>query len=304
MDNLANEIKTAVLEEGFGAVGITDTGFLEEESLYFSSWLGNGYAAGMDYLNRNVEKRSNPSLLVPGAKSVVVALFPYNTGASQKSKYKISKYAFVPDYHFIVKDRLRKVLRKFPDLRIDGQQVFCDSAPVLERSLAYKAGLGLYGKNSMLVHKRLGSMFFIGEIFLPVVLDYDSPLQGSPCIGCEKCINACPTGALSKRHEGVDARKCLSYLTIECHDDIKSHPSVKRTSTLFGCDICQNVCPWNASLPVNTGLTVLDFVSWTDEEWEAMDENKCRLALKNSSLSRAGYSKLKDCVDFIREKAC
>lgn len=301
VDELTRKIRESVLNEGFAAVGIVKAEELLEESRYYKSWINNGYAAGMSYLYRNLEKRCNPSKLLPGAKSVVVAILPYNIGICRQCKFKISKYAYVPDYHYIVKSRLRRVLLQFPDLRMPAQQVFCDSAPLLERSLAFRAGLGRYGKNSTLINDEIGSFFFIGEMLLPVELSYDTPLHGSPCIGCNKCLKACPSGALSVNHHGVDARKCLSYLTIECKDDIENYPIVKNTSTLFGCDICQDVCPWNIQVSRNSDQPFESYVYWSDGDWRNLDECIFEEELKGSSLARAGYLKLKRCVEFISD---
>lgn len=299
MDELTRKIRVSVLNEGFAAVGIVKAEELLEESAYYKSWINKGYAADMSYLCRNLEKRCNPSKLLPGAKSVVVAIFPYNLGVRRQGKFKISKYAYIPDYHSIVKERLRKVLLQFPELRMPAQQVFCDSAPLLERSLAFRAGLGRYGKNSTLINDKIGSFFFIGELLLPVELSYDAPLHGSPCIGCAQCLKACPSGALNVNHNGVDARRCLSYITIEGKDDIENYPIVKNTSTLFGCDICQDVCPWNIRIARNSDMPCESYVYWSDSDWKNLDESIFDEKLKGSSLVRAGYSKLKRCVDFI-----
>lgn len=301
MEELGQKIVEAVLSQGFAAVGFAKAEYMAEEAERFSEWLQAGNSADMDYLKRNNEKRFDPSKLVPGARSVVIALFPYLTTQSQVSRFKISKYAHVADYHGMVKSRLRKVVEAVPEIAMPMQQCFCDSAPLLERSLAMRAGLGRIGKNTTLINDKLGSYFFIGEIVVPVELPYGVPEQGSPCGSCRRCIESCPAGALSE-DMGLDARKCLSYITIESKGDVSDYAAVKENSVLFGCDKCLDVCPWNIknrTNAVNAELEPMPYLSWSDEQWQALDEHAFKEFGRNSSLKRAGYEKIRKGIDFL-----
>lgn len=301
--SLSDDIKAAALAEGFSAAGITRAEFLRDEAGYYQEWLGRGQAADMAYLSANCEKRFDVSRLVPGAGSVLVVLLDYRTHVERPSSYKIARYALLEDYHYVVKQKLGRVLDRFPSLRLPSQQIFCDSAPVLERSLARRAGLGHPGKNSLLINPSIGSFFFIGELVLPAELGCDSPLGGSPCDGCNRCAAACPAGAITPGR-GVDARKCLSYITIESRRDISACEEVRRTRTLFGCDVCQEVCPWNRRAAANPSpaLSPLPYASWTDDRWEAMTKGDFKKCMKYSPLARAGYEKIRATIDFIGPK--
>ncbi len=305
LEDVAQQIKQILLQEGFKAVGFANAEFLSEESEYFKQWINSGFAADMAYLSKNFDKRFDPSVLLPGTKSVVVALLPYNIGEENKSSFKIARYAHIPDYHYIVKRRLLKVLEHFPEFTMPLQQVFCDSAPLAERSLAYRAGLGRYGKNSLLINNELGSYFVIGELLLPIELPYDIPLEGSPCVDCDKCVKSCPAGALSFKYSGVDARRCISYLTIEAKDNIVGNKVIAKTHSLFGCDMCQEVCPLNAGKTPNTTdkeLTAMPYVKWRDKDWINMQKTDFAKISKASPLKRAGYDKIRKCIDFLSGK--
>jgi len=244
-DQHTESIKAAALEAGFDAVGIAPPDISVEEQAFFSEWLESGYHAGMGYMERNVDKRREPDKLFPGVKSVIVLLKSYHSDSQQDIPYKVSRYALGRDYHKRLKKRMKGLQAKIQE--IIGQEFrsrpFTDSAPVFERSLAVKAGLGRPGKNTSLIHPRLGSFVFIAELFTDIELTFDQPSNRTICGRCTRCIDACPTNAISA--EGVNSERCISYHTIETRDDIPQWIQDRLNGWVFGCDICQEVCPYN-----------------------------------------------------------
>ena len=240
-------IKQKATELGFSFCGISKADFLEEEARRLDSWLKEGYHGKMKYMENHYDKRLDPRLLVEDAKSVVSLLLNYSTDQEQADPEapKISKYAYGKDYHFVIKDKL-KVFYQFIQDEIGevGGRVFVDSAPVMDKAWAKKSGLGWVGKNTNLIHPKQGSYFFIAEMILDLNLEYDGPIKDY-CGTCTKCIDECPTDAIVQPYV-VDGSKCISYLTIELKDELLPHEfSGKLDNWMFGCDICQDVCPWN-----------------------------------------------------------
>lgn len=233
-------------ELGFDFCGISKAEKLIEEERKLENWLGKGYQGKMSYMDNHFEKRLDPSKLVPGAKSVISLLYNYYPGQENHSEneYKIARYAYGKDYHFVIKDKLKQFLSELQDEigAINGR-VFVDSAPVMERQWAAKSGLGWLGKNTLLINKQYGSYFFLAELIIDLELKYDGPIKDY-CGTCTRCLDACPTEAFVQPHL-LDASKCISYLTIELKDEIPKEFKDKYNHWVFGCDICQEVCPWN-----------------------------------------------------------
>ncbi|MGM0377968.1 MAG: tRNA epoxyqueuosine(34) reductase QueG, partial [Bacteroidota bacterium] len=287
-------IREKALELGFDDVGFVSAGPLNEENRFLDEWLRSGYQGGMDYMERNAEKRNDPSMLVPGARSVVVVLQNYNPSRKDQPGpgFKISRYAFGRDYHKVLKKRLKKLMSYIqeevaPDA---GGRFFVDSAPVSERSLAARAGLGWIGKNTNLLHPRLGSYVFIGELILDIELTPGSLIREA-CGGCTRCLEACPTGALVAPYQ-LDARKCISYLTIENKGDISSDMADHFQGWIFGCDICQEVCPWNWKAPPHHEPDFnlrLELKEMSRDEWFALDEDAFDHLSRGSAIRRTGY---------------
>jgi len=289
---------------GFDACGIAPASELKEDGIHLNNWLQNGYHAEMGYMQRNVDLRINPGLLVENARSVIVFLYNYYPTQSQDpdSEYLISKYAYGYDYHDVIREKLNGLIAKLkeevPEISIRG---FVDSAPVLERAWATKAGLGWIGKNSMLISKQKGSYFFISELITDVELEYDQPMGGNYCGDCSRCMDACPTGAITDLRV-VDAGKCISYLTIENKGEIPETLKGKYKQWIFGCDICQDVCPWNRFSSTHKeplfdlSSTLLEF---RQEDWEQMDNEQYSRVFSKSAIKRAKFAGLKRNIDFI-----
>ncbi len=305
-DELKNDLRIRALSHGFDAVGFTSAEYLKEDAKEFQHWIDKGYQADMHYMAANQEKRLNPSELVSGAKSVVVFLKNYFPEVEQnETAYRVSKYAYGRDYHKVLKAQLKSILNHLAqEYSINGRG-FVDSAPVLERALARKAGLGFIGKNTCLINKKIGSFCFICELILDVDLGDDQGVEVIPsCGNCRKCIDACPTGALIG--PGIlDSRKCISYLTIEKKGELAPEQSrlLQKDHFVFGCDICQDVCPWNAKAIPTTeadfnarkGITV-----WHDNSWETMDEVTFFETFAGTPLMRAGYEQMKRNIQHVK----
>jgi epoxyqueuosine reductase len=266
-------------------------------------WLDAGYHAEMGYMERNREKRINPQLLVEGAKSVIVLLYNYFPKKEISSGgLKISKYAYGTDYH----DVIRRKLNVFCDelRKIDENVIargFVDSAPMLERAWAAKAGLGWIGKNSMLITRRQGSFFFIAEILTNLEPEYNESFGGNYCGDCSRCIDACPTQAIVS-HGVIDAGRCISYLTIENKGEISESFRGKNESWIFGCDICQDVCPWNRFSPVHSEPEFVPDEKLTNMktiDWLNLDVTKFGQMFKHSAVKRSKYSGLKRNIKFV-----
>jgi epoxyqueuosine reductase len=304
--NIANSIKAKAESLGLFECEIIPATFLENEKEPFRNWLDNKMHAEMGYMERNIEKRLDPRLLFENAKTIIVVLQNYFPNELQQDSAApiLSKYAFGTDYHFIMKDKLNTLLRFIQQEIGDcNGRAFVDSAPVLERAWAKKAGLGWTGKNSLLISRKHGSFFFIGELILDVELPFEDkiPVQNH-CGNCTRCIDACPTKAIVA--DGVvDARKCISYQTIEKKGDLDSDLENRFENRVFGCDICQDVCPWN-SKPISHNEPGFKpnpkLLALTNEEWYKMDKSLFNELFKNSPVKRTGFKGLKRNLEFIK----
>jgi len=291
-------IKKKALELGFNNIGITKAEFLSEEAPRFEAWLKNGYHGKMSYMENHFDKRLDPTKLVPGAKSVISLSFNYYPKKQQiEDTYKIAKYAYGKDYHFNLKDKLRELMQFITDEigAVEGR-VFTDSAPVMERALARRAGIGWEGKHSLIIQKNKGSFFFLAEIISDLEFeDYDTPFPADHCGSCTNCIDACPTEAILP-NKTIKANQCISYLTIELKGELPLNLQGKFQDWMFGCDVCQDVCPWNKfSLPHNEPFFAPhpDLLNMTKQDWEEITEEVFRDIFKKSAVKRIKYTGLK-----------
>ena len=297
-------IKEEAHRLGFSFVGFSKADFLEEEAPRLEKWLKEKQHGEMSYMENNFDKRLDPRLLVEGSKSVISLLYNYYSDQIQSDPTapKISTYAYGEDYHFVIKRKLKSLLHFIQDNvgQVDAR-VFTDSAPVLDRAWAKKAGLGWIGKNANLINKNQGSYFFIAEIILDLDLIYDSPVQDY-CGSCTKCIDACPTGAIIQPYV-VDGSKCISYFTIELKEAIPQEVKGKMDNWMFGCDICQQVCPWNSfSLQHNEPAfnPHPDLLSMTKGDWEDLQEDTFKELFRKSAVKRTKFSGLKRNITFLK----
>jgi len=278
---------------------------LEEEKTPLQNWLDKGMHGEMKYMERNFEKRLNPELLFENAKTIIIVLQNYYPSSTQTDKNApvISKYAYGTDYHFVLKEKLKKLLDFIQEIHSCNGRPFVDSAPVLERAWAKRAGLGWIGKNSNLISVEHGSFFFIGELILDIELPYDLPKTvADHCGKCTRCIDACPTKAIVA-DKVIDARKCISYQTIELKGELDPNLKGKFENRVFGCDICQDVCPWNLkSVPHDESAFIPreKLLELKNEEWFKMDKPLFNQLFKNSAVKRTGYYGLKRNLDFIK----
>ena len=301
--NYSQLIKKSAKNLGFLSCGISKAEFLEEEAPRFEKWLNEQKHGQMAYMENHYDKRLDPRLLVPGAKSVVSLLLNYYTDQHQvEGAPKISKYAYGADYHFVIKEKLKQLFQILQEEigEINGR-VFVDSAPVMDKAWAGRSGLGWMGKNTNLINKKVGSFFFIAEMILDLKLDYDTPVTDH-CGTCTACIDACPTEALTPYN--IDASRCISYLTIELKDQIPSEFQNKMDDWSFGCDICQDVCPWNRfSKPHNEPLFEPrpELLEFTKKDWEELTEATFDTIFKNSAVKRTRYRGLKRNLAFLND---
>jgi len=268
------KIKHKALEIGFSAIGISKAEYLEKESKQLKNWLQDGFHGEMKYMENHFEKRTDPRKLVDNAKSVISVLYNYYPPKVQpENSYKISKYAYGRDYHLVVKEKLYKLFDYIKTLEPEAKaRIFVDSAPVMEKVWAAKSGLGWIGKNTNLISKEHGSFLFIGEIIIDIELVADSPIKDY-CGNCTKCLDACPTKALSPYK--LDARKCISYLTIEKKGEIPENFKNQWNDWIFGCDICQDVCPWNSKASVHSERDFKpkpEIIKFLRLDWEKLTE--------------------------------
>tara|TARA_B100000085_G_C18557051_1_gene518143 strand:- start:1622 stop:2536 length:915 start_codon:yes stop_codon:yes gene_type:complete len=290
-------VKKLAKQIGFSSCGISKARFLQEEEKNFENWLKKGYQGTMSYLEKNFDKRLDPQKLVPGAKSVISLTYNYfpQKKTLNENSFIISKYAYGKDYHFIIKDKLKALfnLLKKEIGNIEGR-VFVDSAPIHERAWAKISGLGWIGKNSLLLNKKMGSYFFLAEIICDLDLEYDSSVSDH-CGTCTKCIDACPTDAITES-QVLDANKCISYLTIENKNEIPKELSKSFNNYIFGCDICQDVCPWNKFAKPHNEKEFLpkeELSKFTKKDWQELTNETFNKIFKNSAVKRTKFEGLK-----------
>ena len=296
-------IKTEAKKLGFLSCGISKAEFLEDEAPRLERWLKDGKHGKMAYMENHFDKRLDPRLLVPDAKSIISLLFNYYTPLNQlDGAPKISKYAYGKDYHHVIKDKLKQLFQIINNKigEVSGR-VFVDSAPVMEKSLAVRSGLGWQGKNTNLISKKAGSFFFIAELIVDLELEYDTPVTDH-CGTCTACIDACPTEALTPYN--IDASKCISYLTIELKDQIPTAFKNKMDDWAFGCDVCQDVCPWNRfSKQHNEPLFSpnSEVINYTQKNWEEITQETFNIIFKNSAIKRTGFKGFKRNISFLKQ---
>ncbi|MEZ4798111.1 MAG: tRNA epoxyqueuosine(34) reductase QueG [Flavobacteriaceae bacterium] len=300
-----NIIKTEAKRLGFLSCGISKAEFLETEAPRLEKWLHKNMHGEMRYMENHFDKRLDPTKLVEGSKSVISLLLNYYPNEFQKDENapKISKYAFGTDYHFVIKDKLISLLN-FIDEEIGEVQgrAFVDSAPVLDKAWAAKSGLGWIGKHSNLLTQQVGSFYFIAELIVDLELDYDTPTTNH-CGTCTACIDACPTQAITEPYV-VDGSKCISYFTIELKDNIPSEFKGQFDNWMFGCDVCQDVCPWNRfSKSHNEPLfnPHPQLLEMSKKDWEEITEDTFKKIFKKSAVKRTKYSGLIRNIEFLKE---
>jgi epoxyqueuosine reductase len=300
-------LKKAAMRHGFLSSGIAKAGFLEEDAPRLESWLNKGYHGKMSYMERNFDLRLNPTKLVPGAKSVISLLFNYYPSeriAFKQKQFKISKYAYGQDYHEVIKKKLRALFQELQEEfgSIEGR-VFVDSAPILEKSWAQKSGLGWIAKNANLISKQKGSFFFLAEIILDLEFEYDHPVTTDHCGSCTACIDACPTQAIIAPAV-VDGSRCISYFTIELKEAIPESYKGMFDDWTFGCDTCQDVCPWNRfSKTHNEPLfdPNAELLELEKRDWIEMTEETFARVFKKSAVKRTKFTGLKRNIDFLKK---
>lgn len=295
-------IKDEAKRLGFLSCGISKAQFLEEEAPRLEKWLNNNMQGEMHYMENHFDKRLDPTKLIEGSKSVISLLLNYYPSQEQTfSSYKLSKYAYGTDYHFVIKDKLEELLYFIKEKigNVNGR-AFVDSAPVLDKAWAAKSGLGWMGKHTNLLTQQVGSFYFIAELIVDLDLDYDSPTTDH-CGSCTACIDACPTQAIVEPYV-VDGSKCISYFTIELKGNIPTEFKGKFDNWMFGCDVCQDVCPWNRfSKPHNEPLfnPYLELLSMTKKDWDEITEETFNKVFKNSAVKRTKFSGLMRNIRFL-----
>ena len=295
-------IKEEAKRLGFLSCGISKAAFLEEEAPRLEKWLNHNMQGEMQYMENHFDKRLDPTKLVDDAKSVVSLLLNYYPSEKQdEGTYKISKYAYGQDYHHVIKSKLKQLQEFISDEigEVHGR-AFVDSAPVLDKAWAAKSGLGWIGKHSNLLTQKLGSFYFIAELIIDLELEYDHAVTDH-CGSCTACIDACPTQAIVQPYV-VDGSRCISYLTIELKNEIPSSFQGKMDDWIFGCDVCQDVCPWNRFSKAHQEPLFNpepQLLSMTKKEWEEITEDVFKKVFKGSAVKRTKFSGLKRNIKFL-----
>lgn len=300
----SKQIKEHAKRLGFLSCGISKAGFLEDEAPRLEQWLAQGHHGSMTYMERNFDKRLDPTKLVPGAKSIVSLLYNYYPSAKQSDKEapKLSKYAYGKDYHFVVKEKLKELMHSIEEEigEVSGR-AFVDSAPVLDKAWAAKGGLGWLGKHTNLISKKTGSFFFIAELIIDLPLEADTPVTDH-CGSCTACIDACPTDAIIAPYQ-VDGSKCISHFTIELKDAIPQEVKGKFDNWAFGCDVCQDVCPWNRfSTPHQEPEfePSPELMNLTKNDWHEITEVVFNRLFEKSAVQRTQFSGLQRNLQFLK----
>lgn len=302
---LTQALKNKAYDLGFSFCGVAEARSLDAEAPRLEHWLKSGYHGSMAYMANHFDMRLDPRLLVPGARSVISLAFNYFPAHTQpeEAPYRISKYAFGIDYHEVIREKLNELSEFLHQSKADIQiRSFTDSAPVLERAWAVQAGIGWIGRNSMLISRRNGSFFFLAELITDLELAFDAPCGGNYCGDCHRCVDACPTNAISGFV--IDASRCISYLTIELKDELSPAPKGSYDNWIFGCDICQDVCPWNRfSMPhTEPGLDPLPgLLDLKAADWEQMTDDSFRQMFRNSAIKRTKLRGLKRNIHFLKD---
>ena len=300
----SNIIKAEAKRLGFMSCGISKAEFLEAEAPRLENWLKQNMHGEMSYMENHFDKRLDPTKLVDGSKSVISLLLNYYPSQfQQENSYKISKYAYGTDYHFVIKEKLKQLLQYIQQEigEVDGR-AFVDSAPVMDKAWAAKSGLGWIGKNSNLLTKQVGSFYFIAELIVDLELEYDHPVTDH-CGSCTACIDACPTQAIVEPYK-VDGSKCISYFTIELKNELPNSYKDQFEDWMFGCDICQDVCPWNKfSKSHNEPLFNPNpqLLSNSKKDWEELTKETFNEIFKRSAVKRTKFEGLKRNIDFLKD---
>jgi epoxyqueuosine reductase len=303
--NRTYQIKQKALEIGFDDCGSAAVQWLKDEEKHLQRWLRKGMHGTMHYMEQHADKRINPVKLVPGARSVVSVLLKYATSNKQPTGSPlVSKYAYGRDYHKVMKKKLKQLLEFIQEICPGTEgRCFVDSAPMLDRAWAYRAGLGWIGKNSNLISTKHGSFVFIGSVVINQELEYAKPI-GDCCGGCNKCVEACPTGAIVAPRI-VDGSACISYLTIERQDPIPDKFKGKMRNYIFGCDICQDVCPWNRNVLSHEHPELAPkplLIEMTKDQWYELSDEEFNIKAAGSALKRTMYSGIRRNLEFIYEE--
>jgi epoxyqueuosine reductase len=302
--NLSGLIKQKAWEQGFHLCGVAPSKILIEHMPVLKNWCSSGLSGDMNYLCRDIEKRINPAFIVPEAKSVIVTGLNYFSFKQQEAEKVplISRYAYGADYHDVIKEKLDNILNYIQILNPETEgKSFVDSAPILEKAWAYQAGLGRPGRHSVLINKKLGSFFFIGIIILNTGLEYDEPVNEDFCKNCRLCIDSCPTRAINEDRT-IDARKCISYHTIESKKPIPEEMAGRFGGRVFGCDKCQEVCPWNHNAkPHNVAEFELseELAKMSSDDWTGLSPERFNRLFSNSAIKRRGYSRFMENVTIV-----
>ncbi|OIQ29418.1 MAG: tRNA epoxyqueuosine(34) reductase QueG [Bacteroidetes bacterium MedPE-SWsnd-G2] len=307
MNNLETHtklIKSEAKRLGFLSCGISKAGFLEEEAPRLERWLTNNSHGEMTYMENHFDKRLDPTKLVEGSKSVISLLLNYFPEDTQtNNSFKLSKYAYGTDYHFVIKDKLKEFMHTIQtEIGEVNGRAFVDSAPVLDKAWAAKSGLGWIGKHSNLLTQKVGSFYFIAELIVDLDLNYDNPTTDH-CGSCTACIDACPTQAITEPYV-VDGSKCISYLTIELKNNIPSDFKGKMDDWMFGCDVCQDVCPWNRFSKAHSEPLFNphpDLLSLTKSDWTELTEDVFKSVFKKSPVKRTKFSGLSRNIKFLKD---
>lgn len=301
-----NFIKSEASRLGFQSVGVSKAGFLEHEAPLLERWLKDGAHGEMTYMENHFDKRLDPTKLVEGARSVISLSLNYYTDQVQQDPNapKISRYAYGEDYHSVIKNKLKLLVQSIQENigEVNGR-AFVDSAPVLDKAWAKRSGLGWIGKNSNLINKKTGSFFFLAELITDLDLEYDIAPTEDHCGTCTRCIDACPTEAIVAPYV-VDGSRCISYLTIELKNELPSEFKGKMDNWMFGCDVCQDVCPWNKFSVLHQEPAFKpnsELLAISTADWQEITEETFSRVFSKSAVKRTKFSGLKRNIDFLKE---
>ncbi len=302
INNIEGAVKAKAIELGFDACGIAAVEKLNQEGAYLKNWISQDFHGNMQYMEKYFEQRISPDLLLDNACSVISVLMNYYPEKllPEENNYLIAKYAYGQDYHFVLKKRLSQLIDFLQSCFPEGNfRCFVDSAPVLEKAWASRAGLGWIGKNTCLIHPKKGSFYFIGEIITDISLPPDKP-SINHCGNCTLCIDSCPTNAIIAPYV-IDSKRCISYQTIENKENIPHNIRINMNGQIYGCDICQDVCPWNKRFAQPTNCTEFQpsdmFLSMNKGKWENINASEFKKLTKFSAMNRVKYEKLKRNLD-------